>query len=44
MAAESVKPQVIKAGHLCKACGSWIPFEFHGTYCPLRTFQGTKDE
>lgn len=35
------KPTVIKAGHLCKACGSWIPFEFHGTYCPLRTQQET---
>lgn len=28
------EPTIIKSGKLCKHCGSWIPIERHGTYCP----------
>ena len=27
-------PTIIKSGKLCKHCGSWMPFEKHGTHCP----------
>ena len=30
------EPTVIKTGHLCTGCGSWMPFESCGTYCKVR--------